>query len=227
MAVKVAAGCIASLMLMTVAVMPALADWKYTPQAGDSLWLLNQRFGPSVAELEGRNGLSGDTIYAGKALVVPSADFPRSADANPASVGAAAPANQTSTVQRQAAPASRIPYTQGDLDMLAHLVMAEAGSEPYQGQVGAAAVVINRVQSGRFPRSVGGVIFQTDAFESVSNGWYWNPAPASAYRAAQDALNGWDPSGGALFFFNPAKTSNAFMWARPVITQIGGHVFTR
>lgn len=125
------------------------------------------------------------------------------------------------------APKDRLALQRGDLDILAHLVQAEAGDEPYAGKVAVAAVVINRIQSGRFPRSVYGVVFEQDAFEAISNGWYWNPPSASAYRAVRDALRGWDPSGGALFFFNPAKTANAFVWSRPAILRIGNHLFTR
>ncbi|MGE5553875.1 MAG: cell wall hydrolase [Betaproteobacteria bacterium] len=168
-------------------------------------------------------------------LQVPVADFPRAADGESLSSGkAASVALAPSIPLRRARPAQpspgrnhRIALRPGDLDLLAHLVQAEAGNEPYAGKVAVAAVVINRIQSGRFPSSVRGVIFEPDAFEPVSNGWFWNPPTQSAYAAARAALEGWDPSGGALFFFAPAKTANAFVWSRPILTQIGNHIFSR
>lgn len=125
------------------------------------------------------------------------------------------------------APSYRIPLRPGDMELLARLVHAEAGGESYAGKVAVAAVVINRVQSGRYPSTVKGVIFQRHAFEPVSNGRIWTQPTESSYRAVKAALKGWDPSGSALFFFAPAKTSNAFVWSRTVITRIGGHIFSR
>ncbi|HHW14556.1 MAG TPA: spore cortex-lytic enzyme [Firmicutes bacterium] len=193
----------------------------------------------------------GPAGEAARAVQVPVGDFPRpsgaaAADSHDAAAGSKAASvsladQETARQFRQAGqrarrawgtaqaqrPGQRIPLRPGDLDILAHLVQSEAGSEPYAGKVAVAAVVINRVLSGRFPDSVYGVVFEQDAFEAVSNGWYWNPPSASAYAAVRDALRGWDPSGGALYYFNPAKTANAFIWSRPVITQIGNHIFAR
>lgn len=115
----------------------------------------------------------------------------------------------------------------GDLDLLARVVSAEARGEPYEGQVAVAAVVLNRVRDSRFPNTVAGVVYQTHAFESVSNGAIYSTPTASSRRAAQDALNGWDPSGGALFFWNPSKPVSKWIWSRPIITQIGNHVFAK
>lgn len=180
---------------------------------------------------------------AARNVRVPLGDFPRSLEAAADSKAASVPpvdqeaarhvqraeqgANRGWRPQQSRRAAQRIALRQGDLDILAHLVQSEAGSEPYVGKVAVAAVVINRIQSGRFPSSVYGVVFEPDAFEAVSNGWYWNPPSASAYAAVRDALRGWDPSGGALYYFNPAKTSNGFIWSRPAITQIGNHIFAR
>jgi len=112
-------------------------------------------------------------------------------------------------------------------DLLARVVSAEARGEPYEGQVAVAAVILNRVRDARFPNTLAGVVYQTHAFESVTNGSIYSPATASAIRAAQDALNGWDPSGGALFFWNPAKAASGWIWSRPIIKQIGNHVFAK
>lgn len=115
-----------------------------------------------------------------------------------------------------------------DVDLLARLVMGEAGEEPYEGQVAVAAVVLNRVRHPSFPKTIAGVIFEPWAFESVMNGFIWaRPPRDSAYRAALDALNGWDPSWGSLYFWNPATAVSPWVWTRQIITVIGRHVFAR
>jgi len=113
-----------------------------------------------------------------------------------------------------------------ELNLLARLVAGEAEGEPYQGQVAVAAVILNRIKSSSFPNTLSGVVYQPKAFESVSNGQIWRVQDLStATRAAQDALNGWDPTQGALFFWNPYKPVSKWIWTRTIITQIGRHVF--
>ncbi|KXG74635.1 Spore cortex-lytic enzyme [Fervidicola ferrireducens] len=115
-----------------------------------------------------------------------------------------------------------------DIELLARLVAGEASGEPYIGQVAVAAVVLNRVKSSKFPDTIPEVIYQPGAFESVSNGQIWARNPTSTnYNAARDALNGWDPTYGSLFFWNPYKRVNPWIWTRRIITQIGRHVFAR
>ena len=113
----------------------------------------------------------------------------------------------------------------GDVYLLARLISAEARGEPYVGQVAVGAVVLNRVRHPSFPSTVSGVIYQTDAFTCVSDGQFNQPIAESAYRAAQDALNGWDPSGGAIYYFNPATATSQWIWSRPLIVTIGNHRF--
>ena len=113
----------------------------------------------------------------------------------------------------------------GDVQLLARIISAEARGEPYQGQVAVGAVVLNRVRHPSFPDTLAGVIYQTDAFTAVSDGQFDQPVAESAYRAAQDALNGSDPSGGALYYFNPATATSAWIWSRPLIVTIGNHRF--
>lgn len=114
-----------------------------------------------------------------------------------------------------------------DLTLLAKLIAAEARGESYTGQVAVGAVVLNRVAHASFPDTIAGVIYQRGAFSCVNDS-NWNVAPnATSRKAAQDAMNGWDPSGGAIYYYNPAKTTNAFMWSRPVIVVIGNHRFCR
>ncbi|UWG96225.1 spore cortex-lytic enzyme [Dehalobacter sp. DCM] len=120
-----------------------------------------------------------------------------------------------------------IGYKNSDINLLAHLVSAEAKGEPYRGQIAVAAVVLNRVKSSSFPNTIPGVIYQPGAFSPVSDGTLWSEPVSSAYDAVYEALNGTDPAYGALFFFNPAKTSNRYIWSRPQIIQIGKHIFCR
>lgn len=114
-----------------------------------------------------------------------------------------------------------------NLYLLAQLVCGEARGEPYEGKVGVAAVILNRTMDKRFPDSVAGVVYETNAFESVSNGQIYAGTTDECYKAARAALGGWDPSHGSVFFFAPAKTSSAFIWSRPQVRQIGRHIFAR
>lgn len=114
-----------------------------------------------------------------------------------------------------------------DVNLLAHAVNAEARGEPYRGQVAVAAVIINRIADPAFPKTIADIIYQPGAFSSVNDGQINLPPSASAIRAAQEAASGVDPSKGALFFFNPAKTRNKYIWSRPQIIQIGNHIFTK
>ena len=113
----------------------------------------------------------------------------------------------------------------GDVALLARLISAEARGEPYAGQVAVGAVVLNRVEHPSFSDTISGVIYQKGAFTAVTDGQFDQPIASSAYNAARDALNGWDPSGGAIYYYNPDKTSNKWIRSRPVITRIGSHLF--
>lgn len=113
----------------------------------------------------------------------------------------------------------------GDVELLARLISAEARGEPYIGQVAVGAVVLNRMESPAFPSTMSGVIYQSGAFTCLSDGQFWEEIAPSAYKAAQDALNGWDPSGGALYYFNPNTATSAWIWSRPVVAVIGDHYF--
>ena len=111
-------------------------------------------------------------------------------------------------------------------DLLARVIQGEAGDEPYLGKVAVAAVMLNRVSSASFPNSLSGVVFEPYAFESVSNGLIRQRTPSTeSVRAAGEALNGLDPTYGALFFWNPSKPVSPWIWSRQIITEIGQHVF--
>lgn len=116
-----------------------------------------------------------------------------------------------------------------DLELLARIVHAEAEAEPYEGKVAVAAVILNRVDHPSFPKTLAGVIYEPGAFEPVENGWMWAREPSrESYLAAQDALNGWDPTYGCLFFWAPAKVGpESWVWTREIVTQIGNHIFAR
>lgn len=114
-----------------------------------------------------------------------------------------------------------------DLNLLAHLVYAEARGEPYSGQVAVAAVVLNRVKSNSFPNTVAGVIYERGAFSVVADGQINLQPNQTAISAARDALNGWDPTYGAIYYFNPKTATNKWIWSRPMTVTIGNHRFCK
>ena len=113
----------------------------------------------------------------------------------------------------------------GDVNLLARLISAEARGEPYNGQVAVGAVVLNRMKHPSFPNTMSGVIYQPGAFSCVSDGQFSKPVADSCYQAARDALNGWDPTGGAIYYFNPATATSKWIWSRPLLITIGKHRF--
>lgn len=116
-------------------------------------------------------------------------------------------------------------FTSNDVYLLAKVIAAEARGESYTGQVAVGAVILNRVEHSSFPDSISGVVYQAGAFSCVTDS-NWKVEPTdTAKKAARDAINGWDPTGGAIYYYNPAKTSNKWIRTRPVIVTIGSHVF--
>lgn len=182
----------------------------YTVKSGDTLYLIAQKSGISLDVLRKINNKWDNMIYPGQKLVIPST---------------------SSTGTTPAAPApgkSVIPYTQADLDLLARLVTSEAQSEPYQAQVAVASVVVNRVKSDIFPDTIKSVIYQKSdgyyQFTPVENGWINKPAIQTAKKAALEALNGSDPSNGALYYFDDSAT-NKWLWSKPIKARIGHMVY--
>ena len=112
-----------------------------------------------------------------------------------------------------------------DVNLLARTISAEARGEPYSGQVAVGAVILNRVEHPSFPDTIAGVIYQPGAFSCLNDGQFDQPVAESAYRAARDALNGVDPSGGAIYYYNPVTATNEWIRSRPIINTIGQHVF--
>lgn len=116
-------------------------------------------------------------------------------------------------------------YSNSDVELLAKVISAEARGESYEGQVAVGAVILNRVKHPSFPDSISGVVYQKGAFSCVNDSNWYAAVADSSKRAAIDALNGWDPSGGAIYYFNASKTSDTFMHSRQVIKTIGNHKF--
>ncbi len=116
-----------------------------------------------------------------------------------------------------------------DLQLMARAINGEARGEPYEGQVAVGAVILNRVKSSQFPNTIAGVIYQSGAFTAVADGQINVPIKegSTVLKAAQDALSGWDPSGGAIYYFNPSTATNKWIWSRPLIKTIGKHRFCK
>ncbi|MGI6577701.1 MAG: spore cortex-lytic enzyme [Eubacteriales bacterium] len=111
--------------------------------------------------------------------------------------------------------------------LLARIISAEARGEPYKGQVAVGAVIMNRVKHPSFPNTLSGVIYQPGAFTAIVDGQFNEPVASSAYKAATDALNGWDPTGGCIYYFNPSTATSKWIWSRPQVMRIGKHIFCK
>lgn len=116
---------------------------------------------------------------------------------------------------------------QNDLYLLAKMISAEARGEPYVGQVAVGAVILNRVRHPSFPNTIAGVLYQPGAFTALADGQFRQEPEEEARRAARDAMNGWDPSGGAIYYYNPAKSTSSWIFSRETIAVIGKHVFAK
>jgi len=118
-------------------------------------------------------------------------------------------------------------YSSADFDLLARIISAEARGEEYLGQVAVGAVVLNRIEHPSFPDTLTEVVYQRGAFSCLNDGQFYEPISDSAYNAARDAINGLDPSGGAIYYYNPKKSTNKWIFSRPIITVIGSHRFCK
>ena len=179
-----------------------LVNWGYLNDKVDGIYGTKTR--NAVIAFQKKNGLTADGI-AGPATLRAMGIFTSSGSSTP---GGAAQAGG-----------------QSDLNLLARLISAEARGESYTGQVAVGAVVLNRMEHPSFPDTMAGVIYQNGAFSCLYDGQFNQPVAESAYRAAQDAMNGWDPSGGAIYYYNPTTATNQWIRSRPVIARIGKHVF--
>ena len=248
---------VVSILIMVLVVLStaglAEAGTAYTVQAGDSLYMISSRFGTTVPDLKSANGLTSNSLYVGQRLVIPGSTgagtryIVRGGDnlynisvKFGVTVESIRKANnlwkdmlypgQALTIpvrsSREAVAASRS-FSRSEMDLLAKAVFAEARGEVYEGQVAVAAVILNRVKHPDFPNTISGVIYQPGAFTAVTDGQI-NLAPnQSAYNAVRDAINGWDPSKGAIYYWNPSTAQSKWVWSRPVTVQIGNHLFAK
>ena len=175
-----------------------LKNWGYYDGAVDGVY--GSRTEAAVRWFQEKNGLSADGQAGDQTLAA--------LGISPSGGGGSESASQS-----------------GDLYLLARLISAEARGEPYAGQVAVGAVVLNRVEHPSFPNSISGVIYQPGAFSCLDDGQFDEPVAESAYRAAQEALNGYDPSYGAIYYFNPVTATSKWIWSRPLIVQLGSHRF--
>ncbi len=120
---------------------------------------------------------------------------------------------------------SKLGLTANDLKLMANAVYGESRGEPYEGQVAVAAVILNRLKSPSFPNTVYGVIFQPGAFTAVADGQIWLTPNENARKLFEDAINGWDPTGGCIYYFNPDTATSKWIWSRPQVKTIGKHIF--
>jgi N-acetylmuramoyl-L-alanine amidase len=118
-------------------------------------------------------------------------------------------------------------FSSSDLKLLAQAVYGESRGEPYTGQVAVAAVILNRLEDSNFPNTISGILFEPLAFTAVADGQIWLTPNDTAKKAVQDAINGWDPSGGATYYFNPDTATSKWIWSRPQIKKIGKHIFCK
>lgn len=180
-----------------VQIQTKLKRWGYYD--GDIDGIFGTKTKKAVIAFQKKNGLTADGI-AGKKTLEAMGIF--SSNSNTA--------NQNSSA---------------DYKLLARIISAEARGEPYIGQVAVGAVVLNRIEHPSFPDTMSGVIYQKGAFSCLNDGQFNEPVSESAYKAATDALNGLDPSGGAIYYYNPKKSTNKWIFSRPIITTIGEHRF--
>ena len=178
-----------------------LKQWGYYDGAVDGVF--GQATYDAVVRFQKKNGLTADGVVGAQTA---------------ASMGL----SLTGTVAASSSAASSY---QSDVELLARLIHGEARGEPYVGMVAVGAVVLNRVKSSRFPNTLAGVIYQSGAFDAVSDGQINLTPNEQSRRAARDALNGWDPTSGCLYYYNPATATSSWIWSREVRLTIGDHSF--
>ncbi len=131
------------------------------------------------------------------------------------------------TGESKTATGKKVGHKNSDVQLLARCIHSEGRGEPYIGQVAIGACVMNRIKSSSFPNTIAGIVYQPRAFSAVDDGQINLQPDETAVKAAREAMNGSDPTGGAIYYFNPAKTKNKFIWSRPQIKKIGKHIFAR
>jgi N-acetylmuramoyl-L-alanine amidase len=216
--------------LFTIPVVSVVhAETVHNVKKGDTLWGMSQEYGVSLSDIRTANNKWDDLILVGQQFTIPTEGTAPSAQASQsASSKEAATQSQSKPKAPEAKPAQQASKASSyEADLLSRLVRAEAQGESYSGKLAVAQVVMNRTVSGQFPSSVEGVIYQSGQFSPVSNGSINRAADSDSIRAANAAIaQGGDPNG-ALFFYNPKTATQSWNSTRPVVNQIGNHVFTR
>ena len=174
-----------------------LKEWGYYNGSVDGIY--GSRTVAAVKSFQQKNGLTVDGIAGSSTL---------------AAMGISSSSSNTGT-------------NSANIDLLARAIYGEARGEPYTGMVAVGAVILNRVDSPNFPSTIAGVIYQKGAFDAVDDGQINLTPNEQAYNAARDAMNGWDPSGGAIYYFNPSAATNKWIWSRPMTVTIGKHRFCK
>jgi len=177
-----------------------LKNWGYYTGAVDGIYGSKTR--AAVVYFQRKNGLTADGIVGNKTL---------------AALGMKTGSSTGGTTGGS--------FSSSDVYLLAKIIHAEARGESYTGQVAVGAVILNRVKNPSFPNTISGVVFQTGAFDCVYDGQLWLTPDEEALRAARDALAGWDPTGGCLYYYNPATATSSWIWTREVRLNIGAHAF--
>ncbi len=185
---------------MVKTIQTKLKKWGYYSGSVDGIYGAQTK--KAVMYFQRKNGLTADGIVGAKTLKA---------------LGISTSGSSTST--------SGSNYSDNDLNLLAKLIYGEARGESYTGQVAVGAVVLNRVKSSSFPNTISGVIYQKNAFTAVSDGQINLTPDQTAKKAAKDALNGWDPTNGALYYYNPSIATSSWIFSRKTLTTIGNHVF--
>ncbi len=186
---------------LTIPVKNVQSQITHYVKAGDTLYKIASRYGTTVQSIRASNNLNSDYLYVGQRLHI------------------------NLDTQRGGYQGKRYSVTEEELELLARAVYSEARGEVYEGQVAVAAVILNRIFHPLFPDSIRGVIFQPWQFTAVHDGQFWLQPNQRAYQAARDALDGWDPTGGAIYYYNPRTATSSWVFYRQVIVKIGQHYF--
>jgi N-acetylmuramoyl-L-alanine amidase len=184
----------------------------------------------SVTWFQWKFGMKSDGVVGSKTklkLWTATKDWKPTAADLPPSAGNNKQEKESSSGENKLPASNNLGFTEKDLKIMANAVYGEARGEPYEGQVAVAGVIINRVKSSEFPNTATGVIFQPGAFTAVADGQIWLTPNDKAIKAVKDAISGWDPSDGCLYYFNPVTATSKWIWTRPQYKTIGKHIFCR
>lgn len=194
-----------AVMIVAISPIKAQAATVHTVSKGDTLWKISQWYGTTVNEIKRANNYWKDVIYPGQKLVI----------------------TWPSTASSRGSGTYSTSFSSKDIELMAKMVYGESRGEPFEGQVAVASVILNRMRDSRFPNTVSGVIYEPGAFTALQDGQFYLTPDATAYKAADQAIKGWDASGGALYYFNPATATSKWIWSREIVKKIGKHYFAK